>query len=141
MTLEFFISLEKIKGIGKNNIGITRKGIRYPKKSFKEFREYMIKEIMSILTNRYREFETIKCPVSVTIYLFQNDKRNRDVSAILDAVCHILEKVGIIEDDGLIYKSVCEKCYSDKDKGAIYIKVEKLAYEPISDNVYKYICL
>lgn len=141
MTLEFFISLDKIKGIGKNNIGITRNGIRYPKKSFKEFRNYLISEILNILMHKYRNFTTFETPVALTVYLFQNDRRNRDIPAILDAVCHILEKSGIIKDDGLVFKSVCEKCFAEKEKGAIYIKVEKLDYDSNTNFINKYFCV
>jgi len=95
-----FVIKGQISG-GKNQMGVTRNGIHYPKKNFSEWRlntEYQLKQQMK----KMPEFSTINQPVNAIFNYIAGDNRRRDATAILDAVFHVLERMGIVEDDRLI---------------------------------------
>lgn len=124
MIIDFKIKIDKISGIGKNNFGITPKGIHYPKKNFKIFREKFITEIKKQLSNR-TDFETIRNSVKLTLWYKPNDRRTRDATAVLDAIFHILEYCNVLENDSLVKKIDYQELSMDCDFN-FYIKLEGL---------------
>lgn len=83
---------------GKNRVLITRTGHRYPPKAFKDWREEMLSQIPPV---RW-PFEG---PVHMAVDYVPGDKIRRDVPGMLDALCHVIEKAGIVLDDAQV-KSV-----------------------------------
>lgn len=83
---------------GKNAVQITRTGKRYPGKRFKAWRD----EAMGQLPYPVMEFAG---PVSMIVDYVPGDQIRRDVPGLLDALCHLIEKVGLVQDDAQV-KSV-----------------------------------
>lgn len=83
---------------GKNAVQITRTGKRYPGKRFKAWRD----EAMGQLTYPVTEFTG---PVTMIVDYVPGDNIRRDVPGLLDALCHLIEKVGLVQDDAQV-KSV-----------------------------------
>lgn len=77
---------------GKNQMGITRKGKRYPKKRFAEWREASLKQCPPVAG-----------PFTGYLHLIvdyvKGDLRRRDMPGMLDALCHLFEKAGYLLDD------------------------------------------
>jgi len=124
MIIDFRISIDKISGIGKNNFGITRNGIHYPKKNFVIFRNKFITEIKKQLSNK-SDFKTITIPVKLTLWYKPKDKIRRDATAILDAIFHILEYCEVIENDNLIKRIEYQELNMDCDFN-FYIRLEAI---------------
>lgn len=83
---------------GKNAVQTTRTGKRYPGKRFKAWRD----EAMGQLSYPVTEFTG---PVSMIVDYVPGDNIRRDVPGLLDALCHLIEKVGLVQDDAQV-KSV-----------------------------------
>ncbi len=120
MICEFKIKLDKLSGIGKNNYGVSRNGIHYPKKSFVEFRNNVLRQI---LQQKKTDFTTINYPVKIILWFNPPDKRKRDATAILDAIFHCLEKARIIEDDNYIKRIDYQEVHF-QDNCIFYIRLE-----------------
>lgn|SRR5574343_26324 len=80
---------------GKNRVMITRKGQRYPPARFKSWREDMLNQIGPIEA-------PLSGPVALTVSYVPGDNIRRDVPGILDAICHLLERSGLVMDDAQI---------------------------------------
>lgn len=80
---------------GKNRVMITRTGQRYPPARFKKWREDMLKQIGPIET-------PFSGPVALSVNYVPGDNIRRDVPGMLDAICHLLERSGIVGDDAQI---------------------------------------
>lgn len=84
---------------GKNAIIITRTGKRFPSARFSKWK----REVMPCLSMQLRAQGLLNFPLSqpcsVTIDYYTADKRRRDMPGIIDAIWHVLEKVGIVSDD------------------------------------------
>ena len=48
------------------------------------------------------EDKPLKGPLVMTVQYVPQDQRTRDIPGMTDAVCHLLEYCGLIEDDGQI---------------------------------------
>ncbi len=97
MLLEYLIE-GQVSG-GKNNIGITRSGKRYPtSKAFIRWRKHALNQLLS-QKQLLKQAMPINHPVSVCVEYYTDSKRRRDTPAILDAIWHVLEKSEIITDD------------------------------------------
>lgn len=83
---------------GKNNMKITRTGKHYPDPLFVAWRDEACWQLKGQL-KKVEESLPIKDPVSITIDYIAGDRKIRDVPAILDALWHVLNKVGVVEDD------------------------------------------
>ncbi len=127
MTYEFCIDVSKVSGVGKNNYGITKTGIHYPKKNFVLFRNDFITQLKKEIDRKNYEITTITEPVKLTLWYKPLDKRKRDATAILDAIFNILETCRIISDDSLIKKIDYQE--TESIKNVFYLKIEKLYYE------------
>jgi Holliday junction resolvase RusA-like endonuclease len=81
---------------GKNAVIITRKGRRFPSERFEAWRELALWELKPQLRGLTLP---ITEPVSVRIFYWASSHQRRDVPGILDALWHLLEKAGVVDDD------------------------------------------
>lgn len=79
---------------GKNAVQITRHGRRYPNKRFKAWRDAAIAHLI--------DPARFDGPVSLTVDYTPGDRIRRDAPGLLDALCHLIEKVGIVQDDAQV---------------------------------------
>lgn len=80
---------------GKNRILITRTGHRYPPKSFQSWRAEMLRQIGPVS-------HPLVGDVSMRIDYIPGDRIKRDVPGMLDALCHLMERSGLVLDDAQI---------------------------------------
>jgi len=99
MTPITFILTSQTPG-GKNAVKMTRTGHRYPNKRFVAWRE----AVMAELTAQIRDGQPqLYRPLALTIEYTPGDNRTRDIPGMQDALFHVLERSGLIANDGLIY--------------------------------------
>ena len=105
---------------GKNNMRMTRTGRHYPDPKFVLWRADMLRQIA-------KQLPTIH---TITEYGFHwcfeytpEDKRRRDIPAVLDAVFHVLEKAFIVRDDFQIQNIEFRTLEANKDNAGILIHV------------------
>lgn len=91
-----------IRGAGKNHVGITRTGRRYPLKGFAGWREVASLHVLAVRRLLPLLTFPIRVPVRGTMHYWPADRRKRDVPAIEDALWNLMEHCGIVEDDYLI---------------------------------------
>ncbi len=87
---------------GKNAVIVTRTGKRFPAQRFVLWRKDMLEQIapqMEAFMARYPNLLPMDFPISVKIEYTAKDRIKRDVPGIVDALWHLLEKVGIVTDD------------------------------------------
>jgi Holliday junction resolvase RusA-like endonuclease len=80
---------------GKNHMQITRTGRHYPLPRWAVWRDAMLTQIHPPTTPLT---ELLKISVVFT----HADRRRRDVPGMLDALCHVLERAGVVKDDSQI---------------------------------------
>lgn len=90
---------------GKNNMGITRSGHRYPRKSWADWRDNVKAQI---LAQSPRGVPPIDTDATFDVVYIPGDKIRRDVPGMLDALFHCFERTGIVSDDTL-FKDVSWK--------------------------------
>ena len=87
---------------GKNQIGIsTRHGkvMRFPNRRFVLWRK---EAALEVLTQVKVSEKPLKGSLAMTVQYVPQDQRTRDIPGMTDALCHLLEFCGLIEDDGQI---------------------------------------
>jgi Holliday junction resolvase RusA-like endonuclease len=90
---------------GKNQIQIAcRKGrpCRYPNKRFEAWKQDMSHQILTqlmALPLKDKPQLPLRGDVSLSVSYVPGDRHRRDVSGMADALFHLLEHVGIVEDD------------------------------------------
>lgn len=99
---------------GKNNITVTRSGKRYPNKSWAKWRDIAVSQV-----RQQWHSPMFTGPVNVRLEYFAGDKRKRDMPAIIDAIFHVLEKSGVVEDDCLLWVAESSRGYDKKNPRAI----------------------
>lgn len=92
---------------GKNAIVITRTGHRFPQKRFKEWRDSALEQIES----QIKIPPKIAHPVNVIVHYWAQNRIRRDTPGIEDALWHVLEKAGIVEDDRWLGAEGCVKVF------------------------------
>lgn len=97
---------------GKNNMGVTKTGRHYPKKPWKLWRDDAVAQVASQLSLRFIAF-TVPCEVQLRYYA--GDHRKRDQPAIIDALWHVLEKAGVVQDDTLLWVTGGFRSYDKKN--------------------------
>ena len=97
---------------GKNNMGRTKTGKSFPKKSFADWRAEAIRQIRAQLPSGWTP---ITVPCNVRIDYVAEDRRRRDFPAICDALWHALERAGVVTDDTLLWPAQSSRSY---DKAA-----------------------
>ena len=98
----------QVKG-GKNNICITRTGHRFPNAAWGKWRD---EAMMGVKEQLKPGFKTIAEPVNVRLTYIAGDKRRRDMPAIIDSIWHVLEKVGVVSDDTLLWVAESSRSYN-----------------------------
>lgn len=84
---------------GKNAIRITRTGHRYPQPRFTAWRTEALHSLKVQLRGQKLP---IQGPVSLLVDYVPGDQRRRDVPGMADALCHLLEKAGVLLDDAQV---------------------------------------
>jgi len=97
---------------GKNNMGRTKTGKSFPKKSFAEWRAEAIRQIKMQFHG-----EPITVPCNVRIDYVAEDRRRRDFPAICDALWHALERAGVVADDTLLWPAQSSRRYDKSAPG------------------------
>lgn len=80
---------------GKNAVIVTRSGHRFPAKRFKLWREDAFRQLESVGN---LQIPADWVPLVCVIYT-PGDKRRRDVPGMVDALWHLMEKFGMVDDD------------------------------------------
>lgn len=101
-----YVITGQIKG-GKNNIIITRTGRRFPNASWAKWRDAAVREIASQRQGSAQYTEA----VNVRLDYYAEDRRRRDMPAIVDAIFHVLEKAGVVKDDTLLWITESSRNY------------------------------
>jgi len=92
---------------GKNNLTVTRTGHRFPNAKWAKWRDVAVKEIVAQRQGRAQITE----PVNVRLDYYAEDRRRRDMPAIVDAIFHVLEKAGVVADDTLLWIAESSRNY------------------------------
>lgn len=95
---EFTLQLAGQCPSGKNAITITRMGHRFPNQRFVDWRFDAMKQLFAQLKEIKAELP-FSFPVEVEVEYTAKDRIRRDVPGIVDALWHLLEKVGVVTDD------------------------------------------
>lgn len=102
---------------GKNNMGINpRSGRHYPLPAWADWRNRVVNQLLlgrKELLLKPMPYFRVACAIQVHYYA--GDHRRRDVPGMLDALCHCLERAGIIKDDSLVYDVRWESFYDEKN--------------------------
>lgn len=88
---------------GKNAIRITRNGHRYPQARFTTWRTEALHALKVQLRGQRLPIEG---PVSLLVDYVPGDQRRRDLPGMCDALCHLLEKAGVLLDDAQVVNMV-----------------------------------
>ena len=83
---------------GKNNMGITRTGIHYPKPAFSSWRAGVLGQMRQAFPHGLIPIDN---PCNIAFDYWPGDARRRDVPGMEDALFHCFERFGIIKDDSL----------------------------------------
>ena len=85
---------------------VTRRGLHYPKPDWQFWRDSTVTDMVSqwqITKMAYVSRKPIFTePVSMGVKYWAIDNRRRDVSGMLDALFHCLERAFVVKDDSLI---------------------------------------
>lgn len=111
----------QIRG-GKNNMGVTRTGVHYPKPEFVLWRARTMNQIMEQRPAGFKKIDNSNWHWDF-VYT-PTDKRRRDIPAILDAIFHCLERTGVIADDYFVQNMHFRTNAVSKDGGMIIDIVE-----------------
>jgi Holliday junction resolvase RusA-like endonuclease len=89
---------------GKNHVRITRTGRRYPTARFAQWRASAYDQIRAQLIKQpaWRAWPR-QASMSLTVHYRPMDRRRRDVPGMLDALLHLLERAGVIQDDAQVH--------------------------------------
>ena len=102
---------------GKNAVMVTRTGQRYPQKRFKAWRDYALTQCGGLTGKPYEK------PVAMVVDYVPADFRRRDLPGMADALCHLLEKAGILKDDCLVYQLNWKTFEPDKARAGVTVTI------------------
>lgn len=95
----------------KNSMTKTRYGLVQSK----QYRDYEKMALCQLMTQKPRSFHTIACAARMNVeYYMPNRKGWPDLFGLVQATADILEKAGIVEDDGYI-ADVAYSCIAGVD--------------------------
>ena len=95
----------------KNSMTKTRYGLIQSK----QYRDYEKMALGQLMTQKPRSFRTIACAARMNVeYYMRNRKGWPDLFGLVQATADILEKAGIVEDDGYI-ADVAYSCIAGVD--------------------------
>jgi Holliday junction resolvase RusA-like endonuclease len=112
---------------GKNAVKMTRKGHRYPDERFTAWRTKALHELQSQCDGFP---QPIRHKLALIVDYTPGDRRTRDVAGMLDAICHLLERSGLIENDGLIRDCTWHEFEMDRKKPQAVVTLRRLEAEP-----------
>lgn len=95
---EFELNISGQCPSGKNAVIVTRAGHRFPSARFVAWRQLAINEVLPQIKLIDVKFP-ITNPVHVAIEYTPKDRIRRDAPGIIDALWHLIEKVGVVSDD------------------------------------------
>lgn len=98
---------------GKNAVVVTRTGHRFPAKRFTDWRTKALDELQTQCDGIP---QPIRHKLALIVDYTPGDLRVRDVAGMLDAICHLLERSGLIENDGLIRDCTWHEFEMDRQK-------------------------
>lgn len=75
-----------------------RSGRHYANQRFKDWRDDVLAQTIRA-TGKLRQRHQIKEPCHIRVLYWPGDRRRRDVPGMMDALCHYLEYVGVMDDD------------------------------------------
>lgn len=88
----------------KNSMTKTRYGLIQSK----QYRDYEKMALCQLMTQKPRGFRAIACAARMNVeYYMSNRKGWPDLFGLIQATADILEKAGIVEDDGYIADAAC----------------------------------
>lgn len=105
MVLTFHLTGQTLSG--KNHMQIARNGTHYPLPRWAAWRD---EHVLAVRHSASRQVPVgsgskpfpLTGLLKATVSLTHADKRKRDVPGMLDALCHVLERAGVVKDDSLI---------------------------------------
>jgi Holliday junction resolvase RusA-like endonuclease len=103
----------QIRG-GKNNMGVTKSGIHFPRRNWAIWRDDMLRQVREQIPTPPR----LDLPLKCIIRYWAGDRKRRDVPAILDAIWHVLERSEVVADDSLIKSVEFHGAYNKEDPRA-----------------------
>jgi hypothetical protein len=109
---------------GKNRIIVTRSGHRFPdpKSRFPKWRDEAMKQIFTQIADK--PMVVHKCKLVVDYV--PGDARVRDCAGMIDALCHVMEKAKVIENDGLIRDVEWHEFPIDREHPMAVVTVKRL---------------
>lgn len=116
---------------GKNAVQITRTGKRYPGKRFKAWRDAAMESVRRSMAIRSAHQISYEGPVGLWIDYVPGDRMRRDVPGLLDALCHLLEKSEIVDDDAQV-KTVHWTTYAPQKYPRCSVTVKALEEQPFN---------
>lgn len=115
---------------GKNRIGIrqeeaevpfkTGKSRRHPYPRFDRWRRDAEKQVL-LQVGQWRASLPIAVPMLMYVWCWSSDRRIRDRSGMEDALFHLLERAGIISNDGLVEDPLWRTMPMDKQDPRVVI--------------------
>lgn len=85
---------------GKNNMGITRAGKRYPRAPWAAWRDGVLAQIFQQFAGQRVGHDPAKT-MGINVLYWPGDLIRRDVPGMLDALFHCFERAGVVRDDTL----------------------------------------
>lgn len=115
---------------GKNSIKTTRTGRRYPTKRFVVWRdeaETQLRKHLLALVFRWAIILPKPMRVKLVVQYYPGDLIRRDVPGMLDAICHVLEIAGIVEDDAQIKAVDWQEMDLDRERPRVLLTLSRQA--------------
>lgn len=109
---------------GKNAVVVTRTGHRFPKKRFVDWREDAFRQLEKQHIPKDLPFEG---PCIVEVGYTAGDRRRRDVPGMIDALCHLMERYGLVKDDA----QFIEWHWAQIEGDEAGVRVNVIAREPV----------
>lgn len=108
---------------GKNAVIVTRTGHRFPAKRFKLWRE---DALIQLRTQMCGQCFPLREQVALNCLYTPGDKRIRDVPGMLDALCHLIVKAGLLMDDGQVRRVTWIENVMDRERAGVQFSVHEL---------------
>ena len=110
---------------GKNHMQIGRDGRHYPLPRWAKWRDEMVRQVIPFTIIKGKRFSyCIEQPCKAHVVFRHGDRRRRDVAGMLDALCHVLERAGVVKDDSLIVDWDVATSAVIHDKPSVWIRLE-----------------
>lgn len=105
----------QIRG-GKNNMGVGKDGSHFAKPKWREWRDGAVRQVREQLPSAW---QSIDVPCSMRLEYWAGDRKRRDQPAVIDAIFHVLEKVGVVKDDTLLWITDSTRAYDKENPRAV----------------------